>query len=146
MRASGSNDLLFEDCFVPEGMLSLRGSWGDFDDPPNPLVAMGLTAAFLGIAEAAHALAIGMVTGSRSRLSGRAPSERASIQHTVAAMEIDLAAARAIFERAGRRADTFLAEHPPPSPRPRSGTRSTRTVSAPSGSSIAKRSRSSTVR
>ena len=113
MRASGSNDVLFDNCFVPDEMLTVRGPWGAFDEPLVPLVALGLTAAFLGIAEAARALAIELVTTRRSRLTGRAPAERYAIQQTVALMEIDLAAARALFERSAQRADAFLAEHPP---------------------------------
>ena len=113
MRASGSHDVVFENCFVPDELLTVRGEWGDFDEPLVPLVALGLTAAFLGIAEAARALAIELVTTRRSRLTGRAPAERYAVQQTVALMEIELAAARALFERSAQRAGAFLDEHPP---------------------------------
>ena len=55
---------------------------------------MGLLAAFLGIAEAARDLAIVAVTSRRRGSNGRSQAERPAIQHLIAEMEIDLAAAR----------------------------------------------------
>ena len=73
---------------------------------------MGLVGAFLGIAEAARDLIVEAVTTRRRGSSGRLPAERASIQHLIAEIEIDLAAARAMLARTATTADAFFSHHP----------------------------------
>lgn len=114
MRASGSGDLVLQDCFVADDMLSVLGPLG----PTSPAMIQvtlfgvaGLLGAFLGIAEAAQALAIGLVTTRHAAPSGRAQSERYAIQHLVAESEIDLAAARAMLDRTLLRIDATFADH-----------------------------------
>ena len=73
---------------------------------------MGLVGAFLGIAEAARDLIVVAVTTRRRGSSGRLPAERPSIQHLIAEIEIDLAAARAMLTRTATTADAFFSHHP----------------------------------
>ena len=73
---------------------------------------MGLVGAFLGIAEAARDLIVEAVTMRRRGSSGRSLAERHSIQHLIAEIEIDLAAARAMLARTTTTADAFFSHHP----------------------------------
>ena len=72
---------------------------------------MGLVAAFLGIAEAARDLAVLAVTRRRGPNS-QPVAERPAIQHLIAEIEIDLAAARAMLARTATMADAFFSQHP----------------------------------
>ncbi len=111
MRASGSGNLVLEGCFVPEDMLSLFGPLGA-TSPAMIQVTLfglpGLVGAFLGIAEAAHSLALDHVTTRQSAPSGRMMAERHGVQHLVAESEIDLAAARAMLQRSLAAIDSFF--------------------------------------
>lgn len=112
MRASGSHDVVLEDVFIPDGGIADGGPWGVLS--PGYMVAsiacvMGLAASFLGIAEAAHALAL-------RQIAARGRSEKAAIQHLAAEMEIDLAAARAILARSADHADALFDAHPVAAP------------------------------
>jgi alkylation response protein AidB-like acyl-CoA dehydrogenase len=115
MRASGSHDILFTDCFIPDtGLLDL-GVWGEWSEPyltGTLILAMGLAGVFLGIAEAARDLAVETAKSRRRGPSGRRLAERYAIQHLIAEMEIDLAAARAILGRTAMTADAFFVRHP----------------------------------
>ncbi len=114
MRGSGSHDIVFQDCFVPEAALREDCSWGEWSERSlsgQMAFNMGLVAAFLGIAEAAHDLAITAVTSRRRGSSGRSQAERPAIQHLIAEIEIDLAAARAMLGRTAATADTFFSRH-----------------------------------
>jgi alkylation response protein AidB-like acyl-CoA dehydrogenase len=115
MRGSGSHDVVFSNCFIPAEDVTRCGPYGEYAEwyiigtmAPN----LGLVAVFLGIAEAARDCALGLVTSRRSR-SGRVLAESPAIQHTVAEIEIDLAAARAMLARTALAADVLLAAHPP---------------------------------
>jgi alkylation response protein AidB-like acyl-CoA dehydrogenase len=115
MRGSGSHDVVFTDCFIPAVDVTRCGPYGEYAEwyligtmAPN----LGLVAVFLGIAEAARDYALGLVTSRRSR-SGRVLAESPAIQHTVAEIEIDLAASRAMLARTAQAADALLAAHPP---------------------------------
>ncbi|GAA2798175.1 acyl-CoA dehydrogenase family protein [Saccharopolyspora taberi] len=111
MRASGSNDITFTDCFVPKDMLfAVRDNYAragqgfaDFALTAN----LPLISTFLGIAEAArdHAL---HATTKRKGPKKKALGDRIPIQQLVAEIEIDLAVCRAMVERVGRIADEFL--------------------------------------
>lgn len=115
MRASGSHDIVFQDCFVPEAALREDGPWGEWSERTlsgQMAFNMGLVGAFLGIAEAARDLIVEAVTTRRRGSSGRSLAERQSIQHLIAEIEIDLAAARAMLARTATTADTFFSHHP----------------------------------
>jgi alkylation response protein AidB-like acyl-CoA dehydrogenase len=107
MRASGSNDVVFKDCFVPEGSVSELGPWGRWSEPyltGNIVITLGLVAVFLGIAESARDLVIAAATSE----SGRRAADRYSIRHLAAQLEIDLAASRAMLARTGLACDHFF--------------------------------------
>jgi len=115
MRGSGSNDVVFQDCFVPEAALREDGPWGEWSErflSGQMAFNMALVGAFLGIAEAARDLAITAVTSRRRGSSGRSQAERPAVQHLIAEIEIDLAAARAILSRNATTVDAFFSHHP----------------------------------
>lgn len=114
MRASGSHDVVYEDCFVPEEMVTLAGPLGDFAADGFPLLLVNtitLAGASLGIAEAAHAVAVDLVRTRRKAPSNRLLAERLAVQTRVAESEVDLAASRAILARSALRLDEHFAAH-----------------------------------
>lgn len=115
MRATGSHDVIFTNCVLPEAALADGGPWGTFTErflAANGVAVMGLSAAFLGIAEAARHDVITQVTTRREGPQGQLLATRPFLQHTIADMEIDLMAARAALERTVLTADTFFRAHP----------------------------------
>ncbi|HTI83062.1 MAG TPA: acyl-CoA dehydrogenase family protein [Acetobacteraceae bacterium] len=115
MRGSGSHDIVFQDCFVPEGAVRDDCPWGEWSERSlsgQMAFNMGLVGAFLGIAEAARDLAITAVTSRRRGSSGPLQSDRPAIQHLIGEIEIDLAAARAILSRNATTVDAFFSRHP----------------------------------
>jgi alkylation response protein AidB-like acyl-CoA dehydrogenase len=115
MRASGSHDIVFQDCFVPETALREDGPWGEWTErflSGQMAFNMGLVAAFLGIAEAARDLGVQTVTRRRRGPNSRSAAEGPAIQHLIAEIEIDLAAARAMLARTATMADAFFSRHP----------------------------------
>jgi len=110
MRASGSNDVVFTNCFVPSDRLfGLRDNYGQVGRG-FPDVALNvnapLNATFLGIAEAARELAV-KATGQQKGPSRRMLRDRIPIQELVAQIELDVSVARAMTDRLGRLADAF---------------------------------------
>jgi alkylation response protein AidB-like acyl-CoA dehydrogenase len=101
MRASGSHSVVFQNCRVPEPLVNPVAPYGGWHEPFIAAFMpgnFGLVAAFLGIAEAAHAL---MCTGAKTKRkapSNRPLAQRPSMQRTVAENEIDLAGCRAMIE------------------------------------------------
>ena len=68
MRGTGSNDLLFEDVFVPEGAVSLRrprGRWHPFFNVVSTVAMPLIMSVYLGVAEAARDLALQQVARKR---------------------------------------------------------------------------------
>jgi alkylation response protein AidB-like acyl-CoA dehydrogenase len=115
MRASGSHDVTFTNCFVPDTALLDLGMWGGWSEPyltGNLIIAIGLTGVFLGLAEAARDLTVEGVKTRRKGPSGQTLAERYSIQHLIAEIEIDLAASRAILGRTAMTADAFFSRQP----------------------------------
>jgi alkylation response protein AidB-like acyl-CoA dehydrogenase len=115
MRASGSHDIVFTDCFVPDTAVTDVGPWGEWNDRflvGHIVLALGLTGVFLGIAETARRLIIDYVKAQRRGVNGRVLAERYAIQHIIAEIEIDLAACRAMLERTTSLADTILQADP----------------------------------
>jgi alkylation response protein AidB-like acyl-CoA dehydrogenase len=114
MRASGSHDVVFTNCFIPDVALLDLGMWGEWSEPyltGTMTLAMGLAGVFLGIAEAARDLTVAAVKTRRRGPSGRTLAERYAIQHLIAEIEIDLAASRAILARTAVTADAFFEQH-----------------------------------
>jgi alkylation response protein AidB-like acyl-CoA dehydrogenase len=115
MRASGSNDIVFKDCFIPEGQLfGVRDNYGkvgrgfiDFGIYAN----LPLISTFVGIAEAARNFTVTAMTTQRKGAKRKLLAERLPIQQLVAEIEVDLAVARAMTERVGRAADDYLQKH-----------------------------------
>lgn len=115
MRGSGSHDVVFTNCFIPDAALLDLGVWGEWSEPyltGNMTIAMGLAGVFLGIAETARDLIIEAVKTRRKGPSGRTLAERPAIQHLIAEIEIDLAASRAMMGRTAMVADAFFSQHP----------------------------------
>ena len=103
MRASGSHDVVFTDYFVPDEEFDDIGEFGKFNAPFLAVASgasLGLSSIFLGIAEAAHTIA---VTTVQERDAARLPMNQA----TTAESEIDLAAIRAILGRTAQAFDDF---------------------------------------
>jgi alkylation response protein AidB-like acyl-CoA dehydrogenase len=114
MRGSGSHDVVFTNCFIPDTALLDLGVWGEWSEPyltGNMTIAMGLAGVFLGIAEAARDLIVEAVKTRRKGPSGRTLATRYAIQHLIAEIEIDLAASRAMLGRTAMVADAFFSQH-----------------------------------
>lgn len=106
MRASGSQSIRFEHCRVPYEGLRKIGPWGRWSIPVlvnRTLANVPLVGAFLGIAEAAFALALdGQAKDKRARA-------RSGVPHALAEMEIKLATAQSVLARLGTQLDDFMA-------------------------------------
>ena len=114
MRGSGSHDVVFENCRITDAALVGRapcGSWTEQNLEIGAFASLGLVAAFLGIAEAARDMTIGMLKTRKKRGSDRTLAERPSIQHMVGEMETDLAACRAMIARTGLATDAYCRDH-----------------------------------
>ncbi len=114
MRASGSHSVQISDCFVPEAALVVASPWGVWNEGilvSTGVINLALVAAFMGIAEQAHDIAMTSIKGRRRGFDRTALADSPGIQHTVAEMEIDLAAARAILGRSASTADDYLSTH-----------------------------------
>jgi alkylation response protein AidB-like acyl-CoA dehydrogenase len=114
MRSSGSHDLLLDQCFVPAPMVLPAGEWGmgdDFGLTFHMAGNLGLLGVFVGIAEAARDLAVDAARTRRKAPDNRTLAERPPIRHTVACMEVDLVAARAVLDRVSGAVDAYFATH-----------------------------------
>jgi alkylation response protein AidB-like acyl-CoA dehydrogenase len=115
MRASGSNDIVFEECVVPANAVVLTHPWGTM--PETVMVTViaqvsGLLGVFLGIAEAARDEAYSLVTSRTKQPSGATLASHPGVQRHAARIEIDLAVCRSMLDRVTRLLDEYLAEHP----------------------------------
>ncbi len=103
MRASGSGEVAFDNCFIPASQLHDAGPWGTFPPAFMSSLCFGmplLNASFLGIAEQARALSLRqLAAGSRREIP--------AVRQMVAENEIDLAAARAMTARNAALADAL---------------------------------------
>ncbi len=111
MRGSGSHDVVFSDCFVAADMVQLGGRVGE----PVPAMWPGLLAvnfplvgAYVGIAEAAHALTVAAARSRRRKPFDQLLAERPVVQVQLAEMEVGLATARATLGRTCEAIDEFL--------------------------------------
>lgn len=112
MRASGSHDVVYENCVFPEQLFLTDGAdWGTWDQL-NLVIGSGgnfpLVCASLGIAEAARDLVVDMALTRTKAPSGRPIAERRGVQHLVAEIEVDLVTCRGLLDSIGRILDEHL--------------------------------------
>jgi alkylation response protein AidB-like acyl-CoA dehydrogenase len=113
MRASGSHDVVYDNCVVPEELVLDNGTaWGE-DGLINVVIGFAgnlpLVATSVGIAAAAYDEVLRQVKTRTKAPSGRPLAERRGIQHLVAQMEADLVTCRALLSHAGRHIDQAMA-------------------------------------
>jgi alkylation response protein AidB-like acyl-CoA dehydrogenase len=110
MRASGSQSVSFENVALPEA--AIRGGFPVGEAAPymerNLTAGAFHAAASLGIAEAAHQLAVTALASRRRE----GASESATNLILASQNSVELSSMRAIFDRAGRLIDAYYAEHP----------------------------------
>lgn len=112
MRSSGSQSVVFNEVRVPLASIRKIGPWGQWSVPMliNRAVAnLPLVGAFLGIAEAAHSLALAQLA-TQQRLGAPAHSH-AGVQHLVGEFDIELAKCQATLSAAAKSMDRFMKEH-----------------------------------
>jgi alkylation response protein AidB-like acyl-CoA dehydrogenase len=112
MRASGSHDVIYDECVVPESyLLPGQAPWGE-DSELTLIIGtvgqFGLVPVFLGIAEQAAKLAREV---ARERLHGPGP-DPGSLTHSVGEMEVELATCRALVDHTGHILDEQLIAYP----------------------------------
>jgi alkylation response protein AidB-like acyl-CoA dehydrogenase len=115
MRATGSNDVVYENCVVPEQMVFPTGQWGEFDETILNIGTagnIGLLASFVGIAEGARTYIADMLQKRTKQPTGRPLAERRGIQHGMAELEIGLNTCRAHVSWMGMHVDRLLVERP----------------------------------
>jgi len=110
MRASGSHEIVYRDCFVPaELLISLDRDWGTTDELAQALAIIGnvgLLGTFLGIAEAARDDAVETLCARAD--SGPGERRETSVEQIVGEMDIELASMRAVVGRTTQLVDRFL--------------------------------------
>ena len=114
MRGSGSHTIVFSDCFVPESALTFVAAWGAWNEGilvSTGVINLALTSVFLGIAESARDVAIETAKAIRTGPNKDSLSHNSSIRQTIAEIEIELAASRAVLGRSATFADEFLGGH-----------------------------------
>lgn len=112
MRASGSQAVVFNDVLVPKSAVRKIGPWGEWSVAMlmnRALANLPLVGAFLGIAEAAHSIAIDKLA-KQQRLGVPVVGD-SGVQHLVGEMDIELAQCRAILAVAAQGMDDFVARH-----------------------------------
>ena len=116
MRASGSHDIVYENCVIPRELFAAERGWGEWAEDFLAIASVGnigLLGAFVGVAESAHAYAVELARTRKKAPSGRRIAERPGIQHQVAESEADLVTCRALVEHVGRVVDHHFLERPP---------------------------------
>jgi alkylation response protein AidB-like acyl-CoA dehydrogenase len=116
MRASGSHDVVYDNCVVPEQLWMSTGTpWGEESDLNLTIASAAnfpLVCASFGIAEAARDLVVDMARTRTKAPSGRPLAERRGIQHLIAEIEVDITTCRALLDRVGRLLDEHIAGRP----------------------------------
>lgn len=110
MRASGSHEIAYRDCFVPADLvISLDRDWGEADEASQALAIIGnigLLGIFLGIAEVARDHSVETL---RSRASAPAGADRDfPAERLIGEMDIALASMRAVVDRTTNLVDRYL--------------------------------------
>ncbi len=114
MRSSGSQSVLFDDVRVAFGDVHKLGVWGSWSLgmlQNRATSNLPLVGAFLGVAEAAHDIALAHVA-SHARL-GQPVSASSGVQHLVGEMALELAQCRATLGAAALQMDEYFARHTP---------------------------------
>ena len=115
MRASGSNDVVYENCVIPEEMFFEESEWGELDEGLLVIGTagnIGLLGAFVGIAEAAPAYVVDLLRKRTKQPTGRPLAERRGIQHGMAELDIALNTCRAHLSWIGSHVDRLLIDRP----------------------------------
>jgi alkylation response protein AidB-like acyl-CoA dehydrogenase len=115
MRASGSNDVVYENCVIPDEMFFERDDWGELGEGLLVIGTagnIGLLGAFVGIAEAARDYVAEMLRKRTKQPTGRPLAERRGIQHAMAELEMGLQTCRAHLAWIGEHADRVLVDRP----------------------------------
>ncbi len=114
MRGSGSHTIVFSDCFVPDPALTVVSAWGAWNEGilvSTGVINLALMAVFLGIAESARDIAIETAKTRRKGPDEDPLSYIPPIRQSIAEIEIELAASRAVLARTATFADEFLGGH-----------------------------------
>ena len=112
MRGSGSQSVRFDNVRVPDYGVRALAPWGQWSVAMlmnRALANLPLVGAFLGIAEAAHAIALEAVASGGRRQSSL--HTKPGVHHHIAELEIELAQCRSILQRTGVAVDEFLGVH-----------------------------------
>jgi alkylation response protein AidB-like acyl-CoA dehydrogenase len=112
MRGSGSQSVVFEGAWVPDAAFAKMGPWGRWSLDYLQFRAIAnivLVGAFLGIAEAAHDIALAKLA-KRTRV-GQPAVEQSGIQNLVGEMAIELAQCRAVLGAAAVEMDEYVERH-----------------------------------
>jgi alkylation response protein AidB-like acyl-CoA dehydrogenase len=113
MRASGSNDVLYENCVIPHEMFFEESDWGELDEGLLVIGTggnVGLLGAFVGIAESARAHVVDLLQRRTKQPTGRPLAERRGIQHAMAELDVELNTCRAHLSWVGTHCDRTLVE------------------------------------
>lgn len=115
MRGSGSNDVVYENCVIPEEMFFVESDWGELDEGKLIIgtgANLGLLGAFVGIAEGARDYVVELLRKRTKQPTGRPLAERQGIQHAMAELELELNTCRAHLSWIGTHVDRVLVERP----------------------------------
>ncbi len=115
MRASGSNDVVYENCVIAEEFFFGEGNWGEIDEAMlliGTAASLGLLGAFVGIAEAARNYVAELLQKRTKQPTGRPLAERHGIQRGMAELEIGLNTCRAHLAWMGSHIDRVVIDRP----------------------------------
>jgi alkylation response protein AidB-like acyl-CoA dehydrogenase len=115
MRASGSHDVVYENCVIPNELFVPREAWGELDADLLIIGAAGnagLLGAFLGIAESARDSVAQALQTRTKQPSAKVLATRPAIQRGMAELEVSLATCRAHLAENGARIDVLLVDRP----------------------------------
>jgi alkylation response protein AidB-like acyl-CoA dehydrogenase len=115
MRGSGSNDVVYENCVIPEEMFFAESEWGELDEGKLIIgtgANLGLLGAFVGIAEAAREYIVELLRKRTKQPTGRPLAERHGIQHGMAELDLGLNTCRAHLSWIGTHVDRVLVDRP----------------------------------
>ncbi len=111
MRASGSQDVVLEDVFVPDEAMSAPTPWGILGSAASgggTVSALSLPGVFMGIAEEALRLTLESVAKRRRQPDATPVAQWYPVQEKVAEMMVGVSGMRAMLHRSGLMADAFL--------------------------------------
>ena len=115
MRASGSNDVVYENCVVPNEFFFGEQEWGELGEPLILIGTagnLGLLGAFVGIAEAARAYVVPMLQKRTKQPTGRPLAERRGIQHGMAELDLSLSTCRSQLAWIADHVDELIVKRP----------------------------------